>query len=128
MSAERATITVMAESSRVICASDALEEKGRGVRFSVDYHGHSAAAFAVRFEGQVHGYLNRCSHVPMELDWTEGEFFDSTKRDLLCSTHGAAYETTTGRCIWGPCRNTPLVKLNLAEREGSVYYEGFSDE
>lgn len=118
----------MADSERVICVSDALQEAGRGVRFEIDYFGRAAPAFVVRFEGQVHGYLNRCGHVPMQLDWTEGEFFDDTKRDLLCSTHGAVYETHTGRCIGGPCRGTPLLKLVIVERDGHIYFAGIGND
>lgn len=114
----------MAENQRLICASDALAEAGRGVRFEIDYYGRSAPAFVVRYRGGVHGYLNRCAHVPMELDWTEGEFFDDAKRDLICSTHGAMYDTVSGQCIGGPCRRTPLVKLTVVERDGHIYFAG----
>jgi nitrite reductase/ring-hydroxylating ferredoxin subunit len=117
----------MADEERVICRSDALLECGRGVRFEVEYFGAPAPAFVVRQDGQVHGYLNRCAHVAMELDWQEGVFFDSSGRDLLCSTHGAVYETRSGRCLGGPCNRTPLVKLRFEEREGSVYFMGFAD-
>jgi nitrite reductase/ring-hydroxylating ferredoxin subunit len=66
------------------------------VRFEVDYVGAQAPAFVVRFRGRVVAYLNRCGHMPMELDWREGVFFDSEGRDLLCSTHGAAYDAASG--------------------------------
>lgn len=118
----------MAENERVICASDALAEAGRGLRFEVEYFGEAAPAFIVRKDGVVHGYLNRCAHVAMELDWQEGVFFDSEGRDLLCSTHGAVYEARTGRCVGGPCNGTPLVKLRLEERNGLVYFKGFNDD
>lgn len=114
----------MAERARLICASSALAEAGRGVRFEIDYHGASAPAFAVRFEGRVRAYLNRCGHVPMELDWREAEFFDSEGRNLICSTHGAAYEAASGSCLGGPCGSTPLVRLRVEERDGNVYYLG----
>lgn len=118
----------MAACERLICLSRALAEGGRGVRFEVEYFGETAPAFAVRAGGRVHGYLNRCAHVAMQLDWREGEFFDAEGRDLICSTHGAAYEAASGRCLGGPCNGTPLVKLALEERDGMVYFMGFSDE
>ena len=117
----------MAESPRLICASDALAEAGRGVRFEVEYFGQPAPAFAVRYGGRVHAYLNKCGHIPMELDWQEGVFFDYAGRDLLCSTHGATYDTQTGRCLGGPCNRTPLVKLRVEERDGNVYFVGFKN-
>ena len=118
----------MAESRRVICESDALADAGRGVRFEVEYFGHPAPAFAIRYRGRVHGYLNRCAHVAMELDWQEGVFFDADGRDLMCATHGATYDAASGRCIGGPCNRTPLVKLKIEERDGLVYFTGFEDD
>ena len=118
----------MAERERVICASSMLENSGRGVRFEVEYFGEKAPAFVVRYQGSVQGYLNRCAHVEMELDWQEGVFFDSDGRDLLCSTHGATYEAKTGRCIGGPCSGSPLVKVLVDERDGNVYFKGFADD
>jgi len=117
----------MAEGERLICASAALVDSERGVRFEVDYFGKPAPAFAVRYAGRVRGYLNRCAHVAMELDWQEGVFFDLTGHDLLCSTHGAAYDPASGRCRGGPCNGSPLVRLRIEEREGSVYFMGFAD-
>jgi len=118
----------MAEGERLICASSALPEAGRGLRFEVQYFGAPAAAFAVRRAGQVHGYLNRCAHVAMELDWQEGVFFDATGSVLICSTHGATYEPASGRCLGGPCSGAGLVKLRLEERDGAVYFMGFHDD
>ena len=118
----------MAGDERVICASAALADSGKGVRFEVEYFGESAPAFVVRYQGRVQGYLNRCAHVAMELDWQEGVFFDSDGRDLICSTHGATYEAKTGRCIGGPCSGSPLVKVLVDERDGNVYFKGFADD
>ena len=118
----------MAGPERLICASAALVDAGAGVRFEVEYFGQSAPAFAVRYAGRVHGYLNRCAHVAMELDWQEGVFFDLAGRDLLCSTHGATYDASSGRCLGGPCGRTPLVKLRIEERDGMVFFTGFADD
>ncbi|HSA90924.1 MAG TPA: Rieske 2Fe-2S domain-containing protein [Burkholderiales bacterium] len=118
----------MARGERLICEGAALGEAGRGVRFEVEYFGEAVPAFVIRHSGKVHGYLNRCAHVAMELDWQEGVFFDAEGRDLLCSTHGATYDAATGRCLGGPCNGTALVKLRLEERNGRVYFMGFEDD
>src|SRR3954463_3544995 len=117
----------MVDDTRLICPSGTLADSGKGVRFEVDYFGQPAPAFVVRYAGKVHGYLNRCAHVAMELDWQEGVFFDLTGHDLLCSTHGAAYDPHSGNCRGGPCNGSPLVKRSIAEREGNVYFMGFAD-
>jgi len=118
----------VADRARLICASGALQEAGRGVRFEVEYFGETAPAFVIRKDGAAHGYLNRCAHVAMELDWQEGVFFDSGGRDLLCSTHGAVYDARSGRCLGGPCNRSPLLKLRIEERDGNVYFMGFQDD
>lgn len=117
----------MADGERLICDSGALESSGEAVRFEVEYFGERAPAFVLRFEGRVYGYLNRCGHMPMELDWREGEFFDLNGRDLICSTHGATYDAASGKCLGGPCGGTPLVPLQFEEREGKIYFKGIDD-
>ena len=114
----------MAGRARLICASAALSDGGPGVRFKIDYRGELVPAFIVRFGGQVHAYLNRCAHLPMELDWRPGAFFDADAIHLVCSTHGATYAAATGECLGGPCDGTPLVRLAAEERDGNVYCMG----
>lgn len=104
----------------MICASDALAEGGDGVRFEVEHRGERVGAFAVRFGGEVHAYLNRCAHVPVELDWQPGKFFDGSGLVLICSTHGALYDPATGGCLGGPCRRGGLEKLAVEERDGVI--------
>jgi nitrite reductase/ring-hydroxylating ferredoxin subunit len=110
------------DSQRIpLCNSLDLLEASTAVPFDVQYAGLVCRAFAIRFEGQVHAYLNRCTHVAMELDWQANQFFDDTGQWLLCSTHGAAYQPSTGACGGGPCHGG-LVKINLSEHDGVVYW------
>jgi nitrite reductase/ring-hydroxylating ferredoxin subunit len=111
----------MAERERLICPAAALEEKGQGVRFTLQRHGRDEPAFVVRYGGVVRAYLNRCAHVPVELDWAEGEFFDISKLYLICSTHGAMYLPESGHCVAGPCKGARLHALRVEERDGEVY-------
>ncbi len=104
-----------------LCHSAELQEGGLAVPFDVVYDGETLRAFAVRFEGQVHAYLNRCTHVAMEMDYQEGRFFDDTGRWLLCATHGATYAPDTGDCVGGPCQGG-LVKVRLSEQDGMVHW------
>jgi nitrite reductase/ring-hydroxylating ferredoxin subunit len=117
----------MADDERLICASEALLNSGTAVRFEVEYFGENTPAFVVRFEQRVYGYLNRCGHMPMELDWREGEVFDLTGRDLICSTHGATYFAASGKCLGGPCGGRPLVPLQVVEQDGKIYFKGIDD-
>jgi nitrite reductase/ring-hydroxylating ferredoxin subunit len=105
-----------------LCASAALEEKGKAIVFDVLHYREPARAFALRFEGKVVAYLNRCVHVPTELDWQPGEFLDGGKEFILCSIHGAAYEPRHGKCIGGPCGRGALTPIATEERDGEVWW------
>ena len=105
-----------------LCASLQLADGGRALVFDVLEYGQPMRAFALRFEGQVVAYLNRCLHVPTEMDWRAGEFLDSDKRFILCSTHGAAYEPIGGRCVAGPCGRGRLTAVQVQEHAGQVYW------
>ncbi|MCG2582820.1 Rieske 2Fe-2S domain-containing protein [Massilia sp. TS11] len=105
-----------------ICASEAVAEGGKGVRFPVTAFGDAATGFVVRYDGQVRGYLNRCAHVPIELDWNEGDFFESSGLYIMCSTHGAIYVPETGHCAGGPCKGGRLRPIAVHEADGKIYW------
>jgi nitrite reductase/ring-hydroxylating ferredoxin subunit len=104
-----------------LCQSADLANGGRAVSFDVVYGGQTCRAFAIRYRGQAHAYLNRCAHVAMEMDWQPDRFFDDTGRWLLCATHGATYAPDSGACSGGPCRGG-LVKIELVEQGGVVHW------
>ncbi|MBU1360820.1 MAG: Rieske 2Fe-2S domain-containing protein [Gammaproteobacteria bacterium] len=104
-----------------LCNAADLVEGGRAVSFDVVHAGQTCRAFAVRFEGRPHAYLNRCSHVAMEMDFQPDRFFDDSGRWLLCATHGAVYAPDTGQCAGGPCRGG-LVKIEVSENDGVVHW------
>jgi nitrite reductase/ring-hydroxylating ferredoxin subunit len=111
----------MAEALVPLCQSRELLDSGLAVPFDVVFAGQTCRAFAVRFEGQVQAYLNRCTHVAMEMDYQPDRFFDTDGRWLLCATHGATYAPDTGECVGGPCRGG-LVKITLSESQGVVHW------
>ena len=111
----------MAARQRLICDASELKNGGKAALFEVGYGGHSVPAFAIRFQGKVHAYLNRCAHVAMELDWRAGEFFDQSGLYLICATHGAMYAPESGACLGGPCRGGALIPLVMEESEGKVF-------
>ena len=106
---------------REICASETLAEGGKGVRFTVERNGETLPAFAIRHDGRVYAYLNRCAHLGTELDWLEGEFFDASGLYLICATHGATFEPDSGYCVSGPCKREALQSLSIEEMSGKVY-------
>ncbi|MBL8385688.1 MAG: Rieske 2Fe-2S domain-containing protein [Burkholderiales bacterium] len=113
----------MAGPPRVICAGADLRDGGRGVRFEIARDGRAVQAFAVRCGGLARAYVNRCTHVAVELDWQPGVFYDAAGLYLLCSMHGASYDAATGACVGGPCRGRGLEPLAVREEDGRILLE-----
>ncbi len=104
-----------------LCNTRDLTDGGDAVPFDVVYAGQTCRAFAIRYQGRVHAYLNRCRHVAMEMDFQPNRFFDDSGQWLLCATHGAAYQPDTGVCVGGPCRGG-LITNALSEADGVVHW------
>jgi len=107
----------------LVCASDAVLEGGRGVRFPVHAYGSAATGFVVRYGGQAYAYLNRCAHVPIELDWAEGEFFESSGLFIMCATHGAIYSPESGYCSGGPCKGGRLKPIAVRDDGQQIFWQ-----
>ncbi|MBK8323284.1 MAG: Rieske 2Fe-2S domain-containing protein [Betaproteobacteria bacterium] len=110
----------MACPARVICPTEGLPEGGKGARFAWPPAGGEGKGFVVRFAGEARAFVNRCPHLGVELDWEPGEFFEETGLYLVCSTHGAIFEPSTGLCVAGPCRGARLEAIAVEERDGLV--------
>jgi nitrite reductase/ring-hydroxylating ferredoxin subunit len=107
----------------LVCVSELVTEGGKGVRFPVIVFGDPASGFVVRYDGKPYAYLNRCAHVPIELDWFEGEFFESSGLYLMCSTHGAIYVPDSGHCAGGPCKGGKLRPISVREADNKIYWQ-----
>jgi nitrite reductase/ring-hydroxylating ferredoxin subunit len=110
-----------------LCASADLVERGLAFVFDVLLRGRPARAFVLRFDGRLVGYINRCGHVPVEMDWQPGEFLDQDKRWIVCAIHGAIYEPADGRCVAGPCRSGKLLALTVDEFDGQACWYPCAD-
>ena len=105
-----------------ICQIKELAER-KSLRFALRTPKGLRGAFLIRYEGQFYGYLNRCLHVPMELDYDTNDFFTGDGCHLLCQTHGALYEPETGHCTGGPPIGLSLFPVKIAVRGTAVYLE-----
>lgn len=111
----------MADNERLICASASVVEQGAGFKFPLPEYDERTTGFVVRYQGQVFAYVNRCAHVPVELDWNDGDFFDLTRHYLICATHGAHYLPNDGHCVMGPCKGKKLEALKVVERDEQIF-------
>lgn len=106
----------------LLCDSTALVERGKAHVFDVRVWKQAARAFALRYDGRVVAYVNRCVHVPVEMDWQPGEFLDMDRRWIVCTMHGASYDPGSGRCAGGPCGQGKLMAISTSEHDGRVYW------
>lgn len=107
----------------VIHDPGALRE-GDGVRFRIVLDGVGESAFAVRWRGRVHAFVNRCRHESLSLDFGDAHFFDDAFDALVCTHHGARYRPDSGACASGPCAGARLTRLALEERGGELWCVG----
>ena len=116
----------MADDERLICAPARAGRRGprRALRGRVLRRSRRRRSPCAT-TAAVHGYLNRCAHVAMELDWQEGEFFDRRARFDLLDARRRCTRPRSGRCLGGPCNGTPLVKLQARGARRPVYFIGF---
>jgi nitrite reductase/ring-hydroxylating ferredoxin subunit len=108
---------------QALCDASQLAETGDAFLFEVidlAHGGQPSPAFAVRHDNQVLAYLNRCAHIPTEMDWLPGKFWDMDRRYLICAVHGALYNPPDGLCVSGPCTGARLQAIRVSEADGQV--------
>jgi nitrite reductase/ring-hydroxylating ferredoxin subunit len=98
------------------------------LKFLFREEGIQRQGFLSYFQGRVLAYENVCRHIPITLDYGDGEFFTRDGKHIICQTHGATYEPSTGLCIAGPCVGASLRKLTVKVENGMVALKEFSDE
>lgn len=86
---------------------------GQGKGFVLEEDAQRREVFVVRRGARAFGYVNSCPHQGTPLDWTPDRFVTRDGRHILCATHGARFDTESGRCIAGPCPGTSLTAVPL---------------
>ncbi|WP_166252717.1 Rieske (2Fe-2S) protein [Marinobacter salicampi] len=80
----------------------------------------TTTGFVVRANGRLRGFVNRCPHLGIELNWMPERFLDSGGSFIQCATHGALFTLDTGECIAGPCAGGALTPLETRENDGQI--------
>ncbi|WP_336326359.1 Rieske (2Fe-2S) protein [Halovenus sp. HT40] len=77
-------------------------------------------AILLKLADGVVALKNYCPHwTDVRLDSGSG----ATVRDdeLVCTKHGATFETETGDCTYGPCEGATIEELGVTVEDGVVY-------
>ena len=76
--------------------------------------------FVVRKGPQVFGYRDRCPHMGLPLAQELDRYLTSGGELILCSWHGALFDTASGHCVGGPCVGARLWTWPVAIVDGVI--------
>ncbi len=102
-----------------LCELSALDDPGaRGFVFEAD--GAWFRGFVVRRADHVAGYVDSCPHVGAPLALTPTAYLTRSGDHIICSSHGALFRPSDGRCVAGPCVGRSLKPWPVTLRDGWV--------
>ncbi|TBU89448.1 Rieske (2Fe-2S) protein [Phytopseudomonas dryadis] len=79
--------------------------------------------FAVRKDGDVFVYRNRCPHRGVPLEWHAEQFLDPSASLIRCARHGALFLIDSGECVAGPCEGQSLSAVASRETDDGIWVE-----
>jgi len=104
---------------RVVCRLAELEPDGAR-SFVMGGGAWPLRGFVVRAGDELKAYVNRCPHAGHALDLIPGRFLTADGALILCASHGALFEKSTGQCLAGPCAGRALTAVALEIVAGVV--------
>ncbi|MBU2157691.1 MAG: Rieske (2Fe-2S) protein [Gammaproteobacteria bacterium] len=101
-----------------LCAPDELAEgQSRGFEIAEE------KLLAVRKDGQLYAYRNRCPHRGIPLEWLPDQFLDASTSLIQCATHGALFLIESGECVAGPCAGQSLQEFAIREDDQGIWID-----
>ena len=100
------------DTTRVICKRSDLADPGTR-SFTMGAGIWPLKGFVVRKGERVFAYLNRCPHQGHPLNWQANEFLTADRSLLVCRSHGACFDVSTGLCVAGPCVGAYLREIEV---------------
>ena len=95
-----------------------VDQMADGTSRGIEYR--NVYLFAVKRDGQIHLYYNRCPHLGTPLEWEQDRFLDADGALIQCATHGALFQIEDGYCLAGPCRGKYLQSVPHQLRDGEL--------
>jgi nitrite reductase/ring-hydroxylating ferredoxin subunit len=102
---------------RLCDASEVTEGQSKG------FEREGQRLLAIRKEGTLYVYQNRCPHRGIPLEWLPDQFLDSSGSLIQCATHGALFLIDSGECVAGPCAGQALRALRCIEQDGTIWLQ-----
>jgi nitrite reductase/ring-hydroxylating ferredoxin subunit len=79
--------------------------------------------FIVHQEGVFFAYANKCPHLGINLEFKKDAFLNVEKEFIQCSSHGALFEISSGRCVSGPCLGQALETIDVEVIQERLYID-----
>lgn len=102
---------------RLCAPNEVTEGQSRGFELAGE------KLFAVRKDGRLHAYRNRCPHRGIPLEWQPDQFLDVSASLIQCATHGALFLIDSGECVAGPCAGQSLEAIAIHEDDQAIWVE-----
>jgi len=115
------------DTTRVVCRKSDLSDPGSRA-FTIGSGEWPLKGFVVRKGEQVFAYLNRCPHAGHPLNFFANDFLTVDQTLLMCRSHGACFDITTGLCVAGPCVGASLRPIEVRVANDYVVLTGDPDE
>ena len=80
--------------------------------------------FVVRQGDRVYAYQNFCMHLGHPLNWSPEGFLTKDRTQIICASHGALYDISSGHCVAGPCKGKVLRRIECEVRDGDIVVRG----
>ena len=103
----------------VICRVKDIKE-GMALELTYQNSDDLLDIFILRKEGEIYAYKNTCPHAGTPLNMMPEKFMERTETYLMCHTHGALFNYSTGECVGGPCKGSYLTPISIQIKEGLV--------
>ena len=103
----------MASGERITDVAAVPEESTLLVTVEERESGEQREAMLIRADAEVNGWFNYCQHWrDVSLDTGDGAMVRDG--EIVCSRHGATFESDDGECTFGPCEGAVLDELPSA--------------
>jgi nitrite reductase/ring-hydroxylating ferredoxin subunit len=105
--------------NRVLCRLADLDDPGARA-FTVGAGVWPLRGFIVRRGNEAQAFVNHCPHQGHPLNLRPEAFLTPDRALILCSSHGAVFEISTGLCVAGPCAGQSLKRVPILIEAGFV--------
>lgn len=88
------------EQGAIICSTELVKESEAHC-FTIKSQKGDFPVIIVRRDSVIHAYVNACPHQYLPLNYRSETIISSDRQQLLCSVHGAAFDSASGHCTSG---------------------------